>query len=118
MFDWEETFAVRAGADPSQLPVLERVNFIWGGCFALPRALFDLVKGLDERFVGYGCEDIAFLISATTLGNPAQRVNGNAYHIRHQAGIGGATYENNLLYGRYKAVDGDREAMMALVAER
>ncbi len=90
---------------------------IWSGCFAISRALFKKAGGFDPRFIGYGCEDLAFFVAATTVGGHPQRLEGNAYHLRHTAGTG-ATYENNLLYARYYAARDNLGEIMALVAER
>jgi hypothetical protein len=41
--------------------VVERTNPIsWSCCIAIPRAVWDDLGGFDERFVGWGFEDMAF----------------------------------------------------------
>lgn len=117
ILDWPETRAVRDGADPARQPYMQRVGMTWGQCLAMSRTLFDKVGGFDERFVGYGCEDLAFYVCCSTF-TEAVRVRGTAYHLRHIAGEGGATYDNNVLYNQYLAVQGDEEAMMVLVESR
>lgn len=94
---------------------------IWGGVFAIPRSLFDLVGGFDERFRGYGSEDIGFLVAASTLGGPKQRMPGLAYHLDHPedpSRTNEASHQGNLLAERYRAADGDEQAVRALLAER
>ena len=94
---------------------------IWGGVFAIPRSLFDLVGGFDERFQGYGAEDIGFLVCASTLGGPKQRMPGLAYHLDHPEDplrTSEASREGNLLAERYLKVDGDPAAIRAMLAER
>lgn len=119
VLDWDETAAVHRGEKPSQQKALEEVRLIWGNCFAVSRDLFERVKGFDERFVGYGHQDGAFLNSCSTLGTK-QRIQGTAYHLRHpdpvkdHMGMAG----NVELATRYRNADGDRDAMLKLVGER
>lgn len=49
---------------------------------AVPRALWDRVGGFDERFVGWGYEDVAFVKSC----GGADRVFGPLYHLYHEPG--------------------------------
>jgi hypothetical protein len=60
-----------------------RVNR-WSGCVVVPRALFEAVGGFDERFVGWGGEDISFAAALLAAGTVA-RLPGNLYHLWHQA---------------------------------
>jgi hypothetical protein len=119
VLDWEASAAVRAGGKPQEQFVLESVRLVWSNCFAISRVLFERVGGFDERFVGYGHQDGAFLNACSTLGGK-NRVNGNAYHLRHpdpdkdHMGMRG----NVELAIRYRQADGDVEAMLALVGER
>lgn len=98
-----------------------RQTNIWGGVFAIPRALYDEVGGFDERFRGYGSEDKGFLVCASTLGGDKQRMPGYAYHLDHPENPLRATEEvrqGNLLAERYEAADGDEAAIRAILAER
>lgn len=49
---------------------------------AVPRALWDEVGGFDERFVGWGYEDVAFVAQC---GEPL-RIEGPLYHLWHEPG--------------------------------
>lgn len=117
--DWDETRIVRGGGNPQEQPVLESIKLIWGGCFAVSRNLFERVGGFDERFVGYGHQDAAFLNSCSTLGDK-HRIEGTAYHLRHHAPV---KHHPNIdanasLALRYREADGNKKAMLALVNER
>lgn len=50
-----------------------------GGLTIVPRAVWDRVGGFDERFIGWGYEDAAFLIAAGEF----DRLSGPAYHFWH-----------------------------------
>lgn len=84
-------------ADPDQLldpdwepPAhgLERTTPISWSCFvAVPREAWDAIGGFDERFRGWGWEDMAFQASARGLADggldPESRVEGDVYHLWH-----------------------------------
>ena len=119
VLDWEATHAVHKGASVTEQPVLEQVRRIWGNCFAISRTLFDQVGGFDERFRGWGAEDIAFLNACSTFGGK-HRVMGDAYHLRHPEPVKdhASLTDNYALGARYAQADGDREAILALIGER
>ncbi len=55
-----------------------------GGCVIVHRELWDLVRGYDPGFVGWGYEDGGFLISCTLLsGKDPIRVPGKHWHLEH-----------------------------------
>jgi GT2 family glycosyltransferase len=54
----------------------------WSGCVVVGRGTFDAVGGFDERFVGWGGEDIGFAATLLASG-PVLRVPGNTYHLWH-----------------------------------
>jgi len=119
VLDWEATRAVRAGADPAEQEALESAGRIWGNCFAISRTLFKRVGGFDERFIGYGHEDGAFLNACSTLGSK-DRVEGVAYHLRHPAPDRSliSLEQKTQLAIRYRDADGDVEKMTTLIGER
>jgi hypothetical protein len=49
----------------------------------VPRALWDMVGGFDDGFVGWGMEDVAFSIAAHSAGGGGQRVHGDVWHLWH-----------------------------------
>ena len=50
---------------------------------AIPRHLWDVVGGFDERFVGWGHEDSAFEMATTVMGGPTIRLGSVLYHLHH-----------------------------------
>ncbi len=55
-----------------------------GGCIIVRRDLWDLVRGFDSGFVGWGHEDGAFALACEVLsGKPLQRVKGKSLHLEH-----------------------------------
>lgn len=61
-----------------------------GGIFAISRAAFDEVRGFDEKFVGWGHEDICFLVAC-------QRLFGLRLAMSNEAG---PMYKLDLLHDR------------------
>jgi hypothetical protein len=62
---------------------VERTNPIsWSCCIAIPRQVWDDLGGFDERFRGWGFEDMAFQsIICGLYGH--ERVQGDVYHLWH-----------------------------------
>jgi hypothetical protein len=89
---------------------------------AVPRPLWDLIGGFDERFVGWGQEDVAFIQSARVLGGGIDRVGGTVYHLWHRPSRErdwrlGTWRPNQELGIRYREAR-DRDAIEALLGER
>lgn len=117
-----------------------------GGCssmVAVRRDLWDTVGGFDERFCGWGEEDVAFSIACQTFGprRPGvpdaediratfHRLPGDCWHLWHPTQPNAdihdrATYKqgagyaaNRELGARYIAAAHDTVAMSALITER
>lgn len=91
----------------------------------MPREAFELVGGMDERFLGWGGEDVSFARAVDTLYGRHKTSNNPVYHLWHDKI--GATYEtrlwfnqpnpmaNNALSLKYDRAWGDPEKMRALV---
>jgi len=63
--------------------LVERTNPIsWSCCIAIPRAVFDDMGGFDERFIGWGFEDMAFQSLICGLYGH-ERIEGDVYHLWH-----------------------------------
>lgn len=91
--------------------LVERTNPLsWSCCIAIPRQIFDDLGGFDERFRGWGFEDMAFQSVIVGL-YPWDRVEGDVIHLWHPRsserivqGAPGSTasreYVTNALLGR------------------
>jgi hypothetical protein len=82
----------------------EKVNPIsWSCFFAVPRAAFDRLGGFDERFAGWGWEDLAFQSAAAGLIG-TDRIGGPLIHLWHprHPGLGddGVNKRRNRQLGR------------------
>jgi hypothetical protein len=63
--------------------VVERTNPLsWSCCIAMPRAVFDDLGGFDERFEGWGFEDMAFQSVICGLYG-YERIGGDVVHLFH-----------------------------------
>jgi hypothetical protein len=97
-----------------------------GGCVVILRETLQLVRGMDQRFIGWGGEDGALMFAARTLtGRPLHRVGrrdgGELLHLWHPPAPGrrhGPQWQaNRALLDRYRAAQHDADAMRALVHE-
>ena len=62
---------------------VERTNPIsWSCCFVVPRAVYDDAGGFDERFVGWGFEDLAWQSLVVGLYG-FERIEGDVIHLWH-----------------------------------
>jgi hypothetical protein len=63
--------------------IVERTNPLsWSCCIAMPRAVFDDLGGFDERFEGWGFEDMAFQSVICGLYG-YERIPGDVVHLYH-----------------------------------
>lgn len=90
-----------------------------GGISVVPRESY---VGMDERFVGWGGEDISFARALDTLIGPHLRLSATMWHLSHTSlpirpGRRGSP-ENEALAGRYLEATGNPAAMGALINER
>lgn len=75
--------------------------------------------GMDERFRGWGHEDAAFRVAADTLLGATVRHRGTIHHLWHtrEWNLGSPEFAANAArMERYRAVEGDRDAMRALLS--
>lgn len=91
-----------------------------GGIVVLPREAWETVCGIDERFCGWGGEDISFGWALETLVGPPERLDGELWHLwhPHPSPKRRGSPASEALAGRYKEARGDPERMRALVDER
>jgi GT2 family glycosyltransferase len=86
------------------------------------RDLWDELGGFDERFVGWGQEDVAFAQAARVLDGEPIRIPGPVWHLWHERSADrnehlGRYRANQLLGDRYRGTS-DPEAMLELLRER
>ena len=90
---------------PSELPITEPERCTSdSGVVILPRQLFERAGGFDERYLGWGCEDVAFrIVMEHEVGPPAR--TGFTYHLHHPRGLEFKAPEwpaNAILLERYR----------------
>lgn len=88
----------------------------------VPRGLWDALGGFDERFVGWGQEDVSFAKAARVIGGETLRIPGPVWHLWHARSVDrnehlGQYRANQALGDRYRAATGP-EDIQALLAER
>lgn len=116
------TSKVLDGVDPRRL-LGERDEWdrnTFSGCYAVPRALWDAVGGFDERFIGWGFEDLAFMRACGAFGGVA-RVPGTIFHLWHPRSRAEQEEQphypaNQRLWERYVAAGVNADAMRAVMA--
>jgi hypothetical protein len=115
---------------PADIDSLEGSAFgHWFGALVqvMPREAFIAAGGMDERFRGWGGEDVSFMHAVDTLYAKHKTTNNAVYHLWHEkAGIvwSERRWEGQEVAGRnndlaYKYSDrlGDRKRMLKLVRE-
>ncbi len=108
------------------------INIYGAMCQIMPREAFELVGGMDERFRGWGNEDVSMFFALCTLWGDVQYTDNDILHLWHPTVVTsqvGASWTvkmwhgqtqpgvNNELGGRYQRANGDPIAMRALVDE-
>lgn len=74
----------RLNVDKEILTDKKRTERQPGGSYVITRENYDKVGGHDERFIGWGSEDSAFIKAATTMiDKPFLRLIGSALHLWH-----------------------------------
>lgn len=87
------------------------------------RKLFDLAHGFDERFNGWGWEDVAFRVTCETMsGARMLQVASTCWHLHHTTSHENnrreSTLQANEMRGAaYKAAHWDKDAVLALLNE-
>jgi hypothetical protein len=94
-------------------------GFSVGGVFVIRPDAWWQAGGMDERFTGWGSEDMAFRRAADTLLGPTRRHDGTIVHLWHapSARSGPDVDVGWDLAARYAAAEDDPRAMRALIAE-
>lgn len=93
-----------------------------GGFVLVRRGAWDAVGGLDERFAGWGGEDISLARALDTVAGPHARLRQRCWHLWHppmpRRPGSRASWANEALAGQYAAAAGDREAMLDVIGCR
>ncbi|HEX3048660.1 MAG TPA: glycosyltransferase [Bacillota bacterium] len=84
---------------------------------AMTRSCFEKIGGLDERFKGYGYEDVAMAISLKTLSGPHFNLEEDIFHLWHPTAEL-IPRKNVELWQRYVAAADNAEAIKNLHNER
>jgi predicted glycosyltransferase involved in capsule biosynthesis len=113
----------------TSLTVSDTEKAHWFGALiqVMPREAFELVGGMDERFSGWGGEDVSFLHALDTLYGKHKTTANGVIHLWH-ASIGTSVSDrrwegqrganaNGVLCARYGKASGDVAAMRELVEE-
>ena len=103
----------------------------WYGALiqVMPREAFEAAGGMDERFRGWGGEDVSFMHAVDTLYGRHKTFNGPVYHVHHPTikGTWAMTRQwagqdkpemNDALSSKYEDAVGDKEMMRQLIAGR
>lgn len=89
----------------------------------VPRKLWQELGGFDDRFVGWGQEDVAFCHAARLIGGGIERVPGTVYHLWHPRSQyrhpGLASYQAAQALGaRYRSCSTDEDVRSLLTEPR
>jgi len=89
-----------------------------GGIVVLHRSAFELVDGIDPRFLGWGGEDVSFGWALDTLVGYHQRLDGSLVHLwhPHPAPTLRGSPESEELVARYTKARGVPRRMRAVIA--
>lgn len=101
---------------------LRRPGPAGGGLVVARQDDFATVGGIDERFTGWGGEDISLARALDTLVGRHVRLRAPAWHLDHEPMArregNRASEASEALAARYLEAEGDPNAMAALCAER
>lgn len=91
---------------------------IGGGITVVSRSAFELVRGIDRRFLGWGGEDLAFGWALQTLAGDGPRLEGRLVHLWHPhpaPNLRGSPASEELV-AQYREARGVARRMAAVVA--
>jgi predicted glycosyltransferase involved in capsule biosynthesis len=132
MSDPKDPMRMKTPPDKNTLVPSERNDSSHGHSYGamiqmLPREAFELVKGMDARFNGWGGEDVSFLRAVDTLYCHHKTSNNDVYHLWHPTFGSSANQRtwsgqksagtNSDLSSRYNHAFNDRAKMQAIIDE-
>jgi glycosyltransferase involved in cell wall biosynthesis len=83
---------------------------------AMKRSCFEMIGGLDERFRGYGYEDMAMVMALETLCGHYFVMETEIFHLWHEpVDMKSISPNNTDLWMQYNIAFGNREAMRKLI---
>lgn len=94
-----------------------------GGVVVTTAKAYDVVGGVDPRFIGWGGEDIAFGFMLDALASPSRTLDGDLAHLWHPHAAGKTrnrppTPASAALLDRYRQARQNPDTLRALLAER
>jgi N-terminal domain of galactosyltransferase len=97
-------------------------NNTFSGVFAITRRMWDRVGGFDERFIGWGWDDLAFWAACCATGRGYERIDGIIVHLWHPRSRADNEDQpfhaaNQELGQRYLKAKGSRSKMMGILRE-
>jgi hypothetical protein len=100
--------------------ILENCTVLGGFMNVMSRQAFEAVGGMDERFMGWGPEDLTFAMALDTVVGKHFRMNETIFHLWHPPAERYHQYTpyNEELKNRYCQAYGNVEAMKQLIDER
>jgi hypothetical protein len=114
--------------DDVEQPEIAATGHWWGALIQImPREAFAKVGGMDERFRGWGGEDVSFMIAVDTLYGKHKTSNNPVCHVWHPTIIDTtkgfsrlweyqqSAGSNDYLAKQYRVARGDAEAMRRVV---
>jgi len=117
----EESDRIMAGGEIESAETRHPNTF--SGVLVVTREIWETVHGFDERFQGWGWEDLAFWSSCCAMFGGFERVRGDIYHLWHptdraereESPTHGA---NQVLGERYLAAKANATEMRQIILER
>lgn len=105
--DWYEPPAGDLDAEDPTPPDLRVVTR--GGTIVVARAAWDAVGGFDERFTGWGHEDVAFRVACQMLAPGGLRETpGTLWHLWHERAAGASRESERLRWDYLRAAHNPR----------
>lgn len=115
--------------DPTYQPLEDEIAYDHrltdsvGGIFVVRKESWELIKGEDERFIGWGMEDRSRAFALDTMVGKHYKIRDFQTHLYHPASEADCfgqpmIVHNRKLNMRYEAANGDKPRMLELIKER